>query len=149
MDGISSSATEQVLFHIHAHLRIYLNGTEKLIPYGVGILGPYQLAPSQAGPFVADGRAFYWLHTHDETGVIHIESPVRRTFTPGNFFDMWGQPLTGNQAGPATGTVTAFVDGQRVAGDPRDIPRDAHSVIQLDVGTPTVPPRPYTFAAGL
>lgn len=33
-------------------------------------------------------KAFYWLHTHDESGVIHIESPLRRAFTLGNVFDL-------------------------------------------------------------
>jgi len=37
---------EQVLFHIHAHLQIYVNDTQKLVPYGIGTIGPYQLAPS-------------------------------------------------------------------------------------------------------
>ncbi len=149
VDGISSSPTEQVLFHIHSHLRIYVNGAPKLIPYGIGIVAPYHLTGSPDGPFVNGGKAFYWLHTHDETGMIHMESPVRRVFTLGNFFDMWGQPLNPDQVGPAHGTVTAFVNGQPFAGNLRDIPLDPHAVIQLDVGTPTVPPRPYTFAPRL
>ncbi len=147
--GIPSSTTEQLLFHIHSHLQIYVNGAHKLIPYGIGIVAPYDLTASQDGPFASDGKAIYWLHTHDESGVIHIESPVRRGFTLGNFFDMWGQPLSPDQVGPAHGTVTAFVNGQPFAGNPRDIPLGPHSVIQLDVGTPTVPPQPYTFAPTL
>ena len=149
VDGIASSASEQALFHIHSHLQIYVNGVQKLIPYGVGIVAPYQLTGSQDGPFVNGGNAFYWLHTHDESGVIHVESPVRRGFALGNFFDMWGQPLSPTQVGPAKGTVAAFVNGQPFAGNPRDIPLDAHAVIQLDVGTPTVSPQPYTFAPGV
>lgn len=35
-----------MLFHIHAHLQIYVNDTQKLVPYGIGTIGPYQLAPS-------------------------------------------------------------------------------------------------------
>lgn len=95
------------------------------------------------------GRAFHRLHTHDETGVIHVESPRQRTSTLGNFLDIWHQPLGPDQLGPVTGPITAFVNGQPVTGDPRNIPLDAHAVIQLDFGEPIVPPRPYTFAAGL
>jgi hypothetical protein len=149
VDGIPSSATEQVLFHIHSHLQIYVNGTQKLIPYGIGIVAPYQLTPSENGPFVSEGKAFYWLHTHDETGVIHVESPVQRSFTLGNFFDMWGQPLSPDQVGPARGPVTAFVNGRPFAGNPREIPLSRYAVIQLDVGTPTESPKPYTFAPDL
>ena len=149
VDGVESSSSEQVLFHIHAHLQIYVNGEQKLIPYGIGIVPPYQLVASQDGPFVGGGNAFYWLHTHDETGVIHVESPQQRTFTLGDFFDIWHQPLGPDRIGPLTGQITAFVNGQPVSGDPRNIPLDAHSVIQLDLGGPVVPPQPYAFANGL
>ncbi len=37
------------------------------------------------------GGCFYWLHTHTEDGIIHIESPVQRTFTLGHFFAIWGR----------------------------------------------------------
>jgi hypothetical protein len=148
VDGIQSNSTEQVLFHVHAHLAIYVNGKPKLLPYGVGIVPPYQLQQTADGPFVAGGAKFYWLHTHDETGVIHIESPVQRTFTLGNFFDEWRQPISATQVGPAKGAVTAFVNGKKFTGDPKNVPLGAHSVIQLDVGT-VVPFANYTFPQGL
>lgn len=149
VDGVEANSTEQLLFHIHAHLQIYGNGQQKLVPYGVGIVPPYRLESSQDGSFVDAGSAIYWLHTHDETGVIHVESPVQRTFTLGDFFDIWHQPLGPNQVGSLAGPVTAFVNGKQVNGDPRTIPLDAHDLIQLDVGGPVVPPQPYTFPAGL
>lgn len=148
VDGVGSNDMEQVLFHIHAHLAIYVNGAQKKLPYGVGIVPPYQLQQTADGPFVAGGSKYYWLHTHDETGVIHIESPVQRTFTLGNFFDIWKQPLSADQVGPDKGRVTAFVNGKPYTGDPKNIPLTAHGVIQLDVGT-VVPFDNYTFAQGL
>jgi hypothetical protein len=148
VDGVQSNSSEQVLFHIHAHLAMYVNGKQKNLPYGVGIVPPYQLQQTATGPFVAGGTKFYWLHTHDETGVIHIESPEKRTFTLGNFFDIWHQPLSASQVGPAKGPVTAFVNGKKYAGDPTSIPLNSHSVIQLDVGT-VVPFANYTFAQNL
>jgi methionine aminopeptidase len=63
-------------------------------------------------------------------------------------FDLWGQPLGPEQAGPAHGPVTALVNGIVVGGNPRDISLGAHDVIQLDVGA-VVPFRPYVFPAGL
>jgi hypothetical protein len=148
VDGVQSNDMEQVLFHIHAHLAIYVNGTQKLLPYGVGIVPPYQLQQTSGGPFVAGGSKYYWLHTHDETGVIHIESPVQRTFTLGNFFDVWKQPLSATQVGPDKGTVDAYVNGKAYTGDPRNIPLTAHAVIQLNVGKPMAFQN-YTFASGL
>ncbi len=144
VDGIQCSTSEQTAYHIHAHLAIFSNGTAVRVPAGIGIPGPQQV---QNG-FVLGGKCLYWLHTHDATGIIHIESPVTRVYTLGNFFDIWGQTLSTSQVSSAKGTVTVYVNGKRFTGDPRSIKLDPHAVIQLDVGT-AVPPKPYTFASGL
>jgi hypothetical protein len=60
-------------------------------------------------PFIAAGSCFAWLHTHSADGIIHTESPVTRTFTLGEFFDVWGQPLSSRQVGPAHRPVTALL----------------------------------------
>ena len=39
----------------------------------------------------------YWLHTHDASGLIHIESPKNNTFNLGEFFDIWGQKFNNSQ----------------------------------------------------
>jgi len=148
VDGVQSNSNEQVLFHVHAHLAMYINGQQKLLPYGVGIVPPYQLQQTADGPFVAGGTKYYWLHTHDESGVIHIESPVQRTYTLGNFFDEWGQQLGPDQIGPNKGKITAWVNGKSYPGNPRDIPLTAHNVIQLDLGTSTPAFANYTFPNG-
>jgi hypothetical protein len=145
VDGISCDTSEQLLFHIHAHLAIYVDGAERLLAAGIGIGPPLQLYQGA----VVGGSCFSWLHTHDQSGVIHIESPVTRTFTLGNFFDLWGQPLSASAVGPAQGAVTVYQNGQAFAGDPATVPLDAHAVIQLDVGTPLVSPQPYVFPFGL
>jgi hypothetical protein len=139
VDGISCQGGEQTLFHIHARLTIFVHGVSEKVPYGVGIADP-QTQQTSRGPFVGGGACFSWLHTHAADGIIHIESPVQRTFTLGNFFDVWGQPLSTTQVGPAKGKVTAIVDGKVWLGDPRDIPLHAHAQIQLEVGTPLVAP---------
>ena len=140
---------EQLAFHIHAHLAIYVNGAPKLLPPGIGIGPPLQFEQTSSGPSVASGSCFSWLHTHDSSGVVHIESPIQSVYTLGDFFDIWGQPLSATQVGPAQGPVTATVNGNPFTGDPRGIPLDAHNVIQLDVGSALPPPQPYTFSAGL
>jgi hypothetical protein len=148
VDGISCSTTEQTLFHIRAHLAVFVNGAPRQIPYGIGIPGAVTTS-TPAGPFVSRGRCFYWLHTHAADGIIHIESPVHRTYTLGNFFDEWGQPLGPDRVGPASGHVTAINNGNVYRGNPRDIPPTAHAQIQLEVGTPLVAPESITFPSGL
>jgi len=147
VDGVQCQTSEQVAYHIHAHLAIYVNGQPQTVPLGIGIPNP-QVDSSSGEPFVVGGSCFYWLHSHATDGVIHIESPDQRTYTLGNWFDIWGAALSATQVGGDKGTVIAYVNGQRYAGDPRNIPLTAHAVIQLNVGQ-DVAPKPYTFAGGL
>jgi hypothetical protein len=131
VDGMTCGA-ETLLFHIHAHLAVFVDGQPKTVPAGIGITG----------------TCLYWMHSHTADGVIHMESPVARTFTLGNYFDVWGQALSPTQVGPATGPVIAYVDGQRYSGNPRDITLRAHTQVQLDVGR-DVAPHSFSFPRGL
>ena len=148
VDGISCQSSEQTIFHIHAHLTVFVNGAPRQIPAAIGIPGAQAQATPQ-GPYIGSGTCFYWLHTHAADGIIHIESPVHRVYTLGNFFDEWGQPLGPGQVGPATGHVVALYNGQVYQGNPRDIPLRAHAQIQLEVGKPLVAQQTVTFPGGL
>lgn len=145
IDGISCDTSEQTLFHIHTHLTIFVNGKARQVPPGIGIPGAVaQQTP--AGPFIDSGKCFYWLHTHAADGIIHIESPVQRTYTLGEFFDEWGQPLSSSQVGPAKGKVTVIVNGKVFTGNPRDVPLGSHENLQLEVGTPLVKPETINWS---
>ena len=128
IDNVQCQNTEQVAYHIHQHLAIFVNGQPRGVPEGIGIAPPRQIQNTTNGPFVVGGACFYWLHVHDRTGVIHVESPSEQAFTLGTFFDVWQQPLSASQAGPASGPVIAYVNGQRFQGDPRQIPLTAHDI---------------------
>lgn len=149
IDDIACQAGEQVLFHIHAHLTIFVRGMARQMPAGIGIAPPYQVEATPEGAFAAGASCIMWLHTHAADGIIHTESPVKRTYTLGEFFDIWGQPLDGEHVGPAHGRVTALFNGRVFSGDPRRIPLLAHAQIQLDVGRPLVAPETITFPNGL
>ena len=148
VDQIKCQTSEQTIFHIHAHLTVFVNGTARQVPAAIGIPGA-QAQNTAQGPFISSGTCFYWLHTHAADGIVHIESPVQRTYTLGDFFDEWGQPLGPDQVGPATGKVTALYDGKVYQGNPRDIPLNAHAQIQLEVGKPLIAPQHITFPSGL
>jgi hypothetical protein len=147
IDDIACNTTEQLVYHIHAHLAVFVNGQAQTIPAGIGIPNA-QIAQTAQGPVAVAGTCFYWLHTHTQDGIVHIESPTARTYTLGNFFDIWGQHLSSTQVGSAKGTVIAYLNGQRYGGDARSIPLTPHALIQLDVGQ-DVAPQPFAFATGL
>ncbi len=145
VDGIRCQAGEQVAYHIHSHLQVYVNGQPRALPPAIGMVKPGYERTSHGFFFGALG-CYYWLHVHAQDGVIHIESPTVRIYTLGNFFDEWRQPLSANEVGPSAGKVTAFVNGQRWTAGPRSIPLRSHEVIQLDVGNPLVPFHTVSFA---
>lgn len=68
-------------YHVHPTLKILVNGKEETVPADIGIHSSCMNA----------------LHTHDMTGLIHIESPERRDFTLSDFFAVWNQPFSKNQ----------------------------------------------------
>jgi hypothetical protein len=148
IDGVSSNQMEQLAYHIHAHLAIYINGKQVTVPYGIGIEQPWSTEADGNSEFVDSGAAFYYLHTHDDTGVIHIESPNSTQYTLGQFFAEWNQPLSTTQIGSHSGSVIVYVNGAKYSGDPSGIKLTSHEVIQLDLGQ-DVGFQPYTFASGL
>jgi hypothetical protein len=144
-DGIQCQTDEQTVTHVHTHLTVFVNGQARTIPYGIGIPGA-ETSPTKDGPFVVTGNCFYWLHTHANDGVIHIESPsLSDHFTLGQFFAIWGVPLSSTQVASYKGTVTTFFGTKTKAfgiyhGDPADLPLGAYYEIELNVGTPIVKP---------
>lgn len=145
VDSIGCSTTEQLVYHIHSHLALYISGRQTAVPMGIGIVPPRQVTQN----FVTGGKCFYWLHTHDATGIIHIESPSQRVYTLGDFFDVWGRPLSATGLLGHKGPVTVFVNGKRYTGNPRNIALTAHRQITLEAGSPVVTPPTYAFPAGL
>jgi len=145
VDGVQCQSNEQVAYHIHAHLQVYLNGSPRQIPGGIGIIAPVAQQTAN-GPFYQATQCYYWLHTHTADGIIHVESPTARVYTLGNFFDEWRQPLSSTAVATAHGPVTAFFNGKRWRKSPRSIPLLPHALIQLDVGQPVVAPQSVSFA---
>ena len=145
VDGVQCEAQEQVLYHIHAHLQVYVNGKPRTLPAAIGMVGPVA-EQTPYGPFYGAQQCYYWLHTHASDGVIHIESPSVRVYTLGNFFDEWNQPLSRTEVAAAKGTVTAFLNDKPWTQSPTAIPLLPHASIQLDVGSPVVPPHEISWA---
>jgi hypothetical protein len=79
VDGIEALDREMLKTHFHAHLALFYRGGQIAVPYGIGIVQPFQ---AERG-FIGRGSAIYWVRTHDATGIIHVESPDERTYTLG------------------------------------------------------------------
>ncbi|MDE2281428.1 MAG: hypothetical protein KGJ92_01485 [Actinomycetales bacterium] len=149
VDGITcrTIGQEKVTYHVHVLVAVYVNGRRERLPAGIGITSPSVITGSGPSTFVDVGLhdCLYWLHTHANDGVIHVEAPAKGHFTLGQFFDVWGQPLTSDRVGPTVGHVVVFENGVRYARSPRAVPLLAGDVIQIDVGSPTVAFAPIAF----
>jgi len=146
VDGITCSSGEQLAYHVHSHLSIYVDGTLRPLPGGIGTVAPVT-QQTTLGTFYGATSCYYWLHVHAQDGIIHIESPTVRSYTLGQFFDIWQQPLGPGKVASVTGRLNAYVNGQLYRGDPRSIVLGPHEDIQIDVGTPVVAPRVVNWPA--
>ena len=59
--------------HVHSHLKIVIDGKQEIIPKDIGV-GYGVMRP---------------VHTHDNSGELHIEGPCKRNFTLKDFFDIY------------------------------------------------------------
>lgn len=130
-------------YHVHTHLAIYVDGAPRLVPATIGMVGA-RVRQTATGAFYDATTCYYQLHTHAQDGVIYVEAPGPTTFTLGQFFALWQQPLDSDRVGPAQGEVTVYVNGDQVAGDPAGVPLTNRSVIQIDVGE-RVAPQPVSW----
>ena len=115
--------------HNHAHLSIFLNGTQLSVPQWVGMMP----------------TCTYGLHTHGDgrSGRIHIE-PANTSLaaTLGTFYGIWGQPLSRTNVGGITAQpVTVYVkdDGQGLTeytGDLAALELVSRREVTIVIGTP-------------
>jgi hypothetical protein len=80
-------------FHGHSHLSIIQNGAALAIPANIGIIA------ASTGQAACD----YPLHTHDLSGRLHMHATTPTVFTLGQFFTLWGQPLSRTNVAGITG----------------------------------------------
>jgi len=135
------SPMEGTAVHIHQHLDLYVDGRKILVPAGIGIDPAVGYAP---------------LHTHDPSGVIHVESPTVRTYTLGEFFAVWGGRITpsclGGYCAGGGRQLRLFVDGRAYRGDPTTLALAPHQELVVAFGTaaqlPSPIPSTYQFPPG-
>jgi len=168
VDGVPC-ATSMITnkYHIHSFVGIIINGSQKALPDGAGMYGPGADGTYYGVPnWTEYAKCYYWLHTHDASGVVHVESASTASnatatlYTLGTFFDIWHQTLSTTQIGPYTGTVRVYVAQVHhtspstspapsqitrtmytlYTGNPRNIPLYTHTTTWLEIGPTYVAP---------
>jgi hypothetical protein len=140
--GLPEMKAESNIFHIHQHLDIFIHGQKMSVPADIGINGIKQY--------------FSPIHTHDTTGIMHIESAVMQTFTLGQFFDIWGARFTNDCLGgyctDATNILSVYSDGSLIHSNPQSLALTPHEEIVIAYGTKNELPQPipssYVFPPG-
>ena len=140
--NLPALSAEGTALHTHQHLDIFVHGEPITVPAGIGI--------NERAGFISP------IHTHDATGIIHIESPIIQAFTLGQLFDIWGVQLTQNSLGgyvaDASSTLQVYVNGTKFVGNPRDVQLTAREEIEVIFGTPSELPKlisSYSFSPNL
>ena len=144
--AIKCESGEQSNQHIHANLQIIVNGKSEPVPADLGI----------------QAQCINWLHTHDTSGTIHIESSeANGKYLLGDFIAIWAQtPSKTIAAGTpvlspssffgqpidAQHPLTTYVDGHKFSGDPRTLVLTSGENIWLEYGTQQVTPKSFDFS---
>jgi hypothetical protein len=128
--GVPFASTEQLAYHVHEHLVIYVNGNQVAVPASIGI----------------ESTGLAAMHTHDASGIIHVESPTKTTYSLGQFFDDWGVRFTktciGGYCDGGANRLRVYLDGKLYAGDPTLLPLTQHEEIAVTYGTAAQLPDP-------
>jgi hypothetical protein len=133
VDSVYCDQLEQSVEHIHVYIVMYIDGKASPLPAGVGI-------PQDS---TGNAACFYWLHTHDSSGILHIESPSSEVFTFGQFRDEWQQQFV-SLGMPSQLLLNSgwkiWINGKVYNGTLSSIPLDAHNIITLAYNSPNVKP---------
>ena len=123
---------EGTTMHEHADVEIFVHASKEPVPTDIGI--------------DASKGTIQSIHTHDDTGLVHLESSQSREFTLGEFFGVWGVRFTpsclGAYCNEGNNRLQVFVDGEEVDGSLQDVQLDDQTVIVVTYGTPTELPDP-------
>ncbi|MDP9489279.1 MAG: hypothetical protein M3P28_03640 [Thermoproteota archaeon] len=126
----SSAAPNNMLMHNHVSLNVTVEGKPIIVPSTIGITqtgifaDPSLFADHSLDEYGMEGMSP--LHTHDSSGLIHVESNTVRNYILGDFLKIWkGLNIDGKN-------VIASVDGKPVS-DFHNIQLNDRSKIVLDI----------------
>ena len=156
IDGIPCVPSMYNNYHVHVYVGLYVNGKQIAIPDQIGMYQPGQISNG----YTNTATCFYYIHTHDASGMIHIESPEDQPvsasiYTLQNVLDVWGMTVGPTNVGPFMGSVRTFIGRAKLGtttvspssyaeyfGNPNAIALYSHEAIWFEVGAPYYTP-PY------
>jgi hypothetical protein len=154
VDSIECQGQEAFVMHDHTALDLYVDGQQVEVPAGVGIV-----APPPAVALASNGltTCLYALHVHQgEPNLVHIESPVKKDYTVGQLFDIWGQELTDTSflGHPIDAqhklTIEVYDESgklvQTYSGKPRDLVFDNRHTFVYKYNSPDVKPALFDWS---
>jgi len=156
-------------YHVHVFVGIYVDGVYVAVPDTIGM---YDAQKEPLNHFTVYAKCYYDVHTHDASGIVHVEStdpnhvPIKGTiFDTSQFFREWGITVDSNHFGPFKGSLKVYTSGQvyrggpgngvvyrstytQWMGDPNAIPLYSHEVLFFEVGPayPTILPNIIFYA---
>lgn len=89
----SSLGGNQILLHSHVRLNVTVDGQPMIVPAHIGMVqvgkaeDPLLYGNHSIDQYGMEGMSP--LHTHDDTGTIHVESNIVRNYTLGELLDIW------------------------------------------------------------
>jgi len=104
--------------HYHSELMISVDGKPINVPANVGV----------------SRTSFKYMHTHDDSGKIHIESPSNHIFTLGDFFTIWGKEFNNECVDTNCGKIVISANGD-VLDSPIDYNFQDGDTILIEVST--------------
>ncbi len=130
--GLARLTQEGVALDLHIELSVEVDGTGVEVPSSIGLNGEEVAGGRMVSGFVSA------IHTHDDTGLVHVHSPDVRPYTLGQLFDVWGVILTAERIGGycvgGERTLTVEANGDPVSGNPRELQLEDRQRISVAYG---------------
>lgn len=143
LEVLPMSQMGQMAEHFHAHLDVLVNGKSVPVPADLGI------------DMMGGTGAMSDLHTHNNSGVIHIEAMKDRRYTLGQLFNEWNVRLDATHLGGLTAdprnALVTYVNGKPLSGNPAMLelkPRQEIAIVYGPPGRSSSIPTRYDFGAG-
>jgi hypothetical protein len=136
--GLAPTQEAASVNHYHVHLQLTVDGHDVPVPAQIGL-------DSSTGVFSE-------VHTHDDTGVIHIESgDTSFRADLADVLDMWGVYLSPKCLGGYCGGVKMWVNGKRSTAFGKLVLQSHMAITLLEGSAPNgfKPAKSYKFPAGL